>query len=159
MYESLKKPEKPKSEAKLGAVKGTKKMSKEKKLKSKKAEENQVQVVPKLEDFNKDIDKCETEREAVIADEESDIEMDETERKSEDGENDVQMDKKERKIVDEDEESDVQMDDDVKYAELENVEMNEEIKEEDTEMACEAISHLIPDEMINDLRILRYTIS
>jgi hypothetical protein len=69
VYESLKKPEKPKSEAKLGAVKGTKKMSKEKKLKSKKAEENQVQVVPKLEDFNKDIDKCETEREAVIADE------------------------------------------------------------------------------------------
>jgi hypothetical protein len=57
-------------------------MLKETKLKSKKAEENQVQVVPKLEDFNKDIDKCETEREAVIADEESDIEMDETERKS-----------------------------------------------------------------------------
>lgn len=155
MYESLKKPEKPKPEAKFGAVIGTKKMLKEKKLKSKKTEENQVQVVPKLDDYNKDIDKCETEREPVNEDEESDIEMDETERKSEDGDCDVQMDEKERKTVDEDRQSDCEMDDDMKDTESENVEMNEEIKEEDTEMACEAISHLIPDEMINNLHSLR----
>jgi len=155
VYESLKKPEKPQPEAKFGAVKGTTKMLKEKKLKSKKAEENQVQVVPKLDDYNKDIDKCETEREPVNEDEESDIEMDETERKSEDRESDVQMDEKERKTVDEDGQSDGEMDDDMKDTESENVEMNEEIKGEDTEMACEAISHLIPDEMINDLHSLR----